>query len=106
MPCDPDKHRRRSIRLPEYDYTWPGGYFVKICAHNRQCVFGEIVHGDMRLNHAGNIVLECWERIPGHFPGVALDEYAVMPNHFHGIIIMAPMRRRNPRGAQHAVPLS
>lgn len=47
---------RRSIRLKGYDYTQPGACFVTICTHERQCLFGEVVDGDMLQNDAGNIV--------------------------------------------------
>lgn len=43
-------HNRRSIRLPGYDYTKPGAYFITIITHNRQCLFGDIVNGEMVLN--------------------------------------------------------
>ena len=56
MPYDPDKHRRRSIRLKGYDYAQPGAYFVTICARDRACLFGEVVDGAMRLNAYGQIV--------------------------------------------------
>ncbi|MFZ1344403.1 transposase [Thiothrix eikelboomii] len=39
-------------------------------------------------NEAGILVQQCWEAIPKHFPSVILDEFVVMPNHVHGIIVM------------------
>ncbi|GIW45209.1 MAG: hypothetical protein KatS3mg077_2491 [Candidatus Binatia bacterium] len=54
MPYDPERHHRRSIRLKGYDYTQPGAYFVTICTHDRACLFGEVVDGQMRLNEAGS----------------------------------------------------
>jgi hypothetical protein len=56
MGYDPEKHHRRSIRLKEYDYAQPGAYFVTICTQNRECMYGEIVDGEMRLNDAGRMV--------------------------------------------------
>jgi len=61
---------------------------VTICTHNRACLFGEIVNGEMRLNEAGNIAQQCWDDIPVHFPDVDLDEFVVMPNHIHGIVVI------------------
>jgi putative transposase len=81
-------HHRRSIRLSHYDYAQPGGYFITICTQNRVCLFGEIVQGVMVLNDAGIMVEKCWHEIPQHFPQVTLDEYAIMPNHFHGIMVI------------------
>lgn len=50
MPYDPQKHHRRSIRLKAYDYTQPGAYYVTLCTKARQCLFGDVVKGEMRLN--------------------------------------------------------
>jgi putative transposase len=96
MKHDPDIHRRRSIRLTGYDYSQTGAYFVTICTQNRECLFGDIVDGEMGLNDAGCIVKQCWDNIPAHFSHVELDEFIVMPNHVHGIIVIV--------GAQFIAP--
>ena len=88
MKYDPKKHNRRSIRLKNYDYSKSGAYFITICTKNRQCLFGEIVNGEMILNDGGKIVEKCWIDIPEHFPNAILDEFIIMPNHIHGIIIL------------------
>lgn len=82
------KHHRRSIRLKNYDYSQPGGYFITICTYKRRCLFGKIVNGKMILNKFGKIAQQCWLEIPKHFPNVELDEFIVMPNHIHGIILI------------------
>ena len=87
-PRDPEKHRRRSIRLPNYDYSGAGLYFVTICTCNRICLLGEIVKGEMRLNGSGRAVRAKWENIPRNFPDVEMDAFVVMPNHLHGIIVI------------------
>jgi putative transposase len=81
-------HGRRSVRVPGYDYTTPGAYFVTICAHDRACLFGEIVEGTMRVNEYGSITREAWWKTAETRAYVALQayEYIVMPNHIHGII--------------------
>lgn len=84
---NPDIHHRRSIRLKDYDYSQAGAYFVTICTHNRECLFGQITKGDMQLNDMGNIAQQCWNNIPLHFPNAAIDQFIVMPNHIHGIVI-------------------
>lgn len=89
MQYNPEIHRRRSTRLRGYDYSLRGAYFVTICSVNRACLFGEIVNGEIRLHQAGFTVQECWEEIPAHFPDVELDEFVVMPNHVHGIIVVS-----------------
>jgi hypothetical protein len=59
MKYNPDIHRRRSIRLKGFDYSHAGAYFVTLCTQNRECLFGEIEHSDLRLNDAGRMV-ERW----------------------------------------------
>ncbi|MBT9177480.1 MAG: hypothetical protein DDT20_01813 [Firmicutes bacterium] len=71
---------RRSIRLPAYDYAQPSAYFVTICTHDKDNVFGEVADGKVRLSEWGDIATRCWADIPDHFPCVLLDEYVVMPN--------------------------
>ena len=86
MTYNPNIHHRKSIRLKGYDYTQAGLYFITICCQNRECLFGNIINGEMILNDAGNIANECWLAIPNHFPNVVLHEFVIMPNHIHGII--------------------
>lgn len=85
----PEKYpKRKNIRLSYYGYTTPGAYLVTICSHNRKCIFGKIEEGKVQLNEIGNMVKTCWQEIPKHFKEVRLDEYVVMPNHLHGILII------------------
>jgi len=100
MIYDPIIHHRRSIRLKGYDYSSAGGYFITICTLDRKSIFGTIVGHEMRLSRAGEIARECWLEIPNHFPKVQLDEFIVMPDHMHGIIIIPSSLV----GAQHVVP--
>ena len=83
-----EKHKRKTIRLKEFDYSQPGEYFVTICTKNHECRFGAIVDGKMNLNEKGKIVDRCWKGILEHFSNVVLDEYVIMPNHIHGILIL------------------
>jgi REP element-mobilizing transposase RayT len=55
MPYNPQIHHRRSIRLNNYDYTQEGAYFITICTKNKQCIFGDIKQGEMKLNLLGTI---------------------------------------------------
>ncbi len=80
--------RRRSIRLPAYDYTSAGAYFVTICVWGRECALGDVVDGEMGLSDLGHIVAESWAWLADHHPYVTLDAWAIMPNHMHGIIII------------------
>jgi len=83
----------RSIRLPDFDYTRPGAYFITICTADRACWFGDVVDGEMRVNAWGEIVQRTWDNLPNHFRQVALDQFIVMPNHVHGIIMLNDERR-------------
>jgi len=74
--------------LKDYDYSLAGAYFVTVCACGRQCLFGEIADGTMRLNRLGTIVQSCWHDLPTHYPHLGLDAFVVMPNHVHGIIVL------------------
>jgi REP element-mobilizing transposase RayT len=85
---DPQKHHRKSIRLPAYDYSSEGAYYVTIVTHHRDCIFGQVVDGEMILNDLGKIADECWCAIPDHFPFVELGAHVIMPNHAHGIIFI------------------
>lgn len=85
---NPANHRRRSIRLKDYDYTQNGAYFVSVCTHRRACLFGEIHDGDMVLNSYGMIVQEQWEQTGIVRDNVELDAFVIMPNHVHGIILI------------------
>ena len=89
MPAyDPRIHHRRSIRLNGYDYSQPGYYYITLVTQGRQCFFGEVFDGLMRLNYAGQMVYKWWCELPNKFQTITLDESIVMPNHFHGIIVI------------------
>ena len=88
MKYSPEIHHRRSIRLKEYDYSQVGAYFVTICTWQKECLFGDVIDGEMRLNELGEIVDKEWVQTPIVRSNVELDVYIVMPNHFHGIIIV------------------
>lgn len=85
---DPRRHGRRSIRLKGYDYSRAGGYFVTICTQGRAHLFGEVVRGVMRLNDAGRMIRSVWDAIPAFYPCVRTDEFVVMPDHVHGIVVI------------------
>ena len=101
-----ERHKRKSIRLRNYDYSRKGCYFITVCAYNREVLFGDVRRGTTccALNEIGKAVKKFWTEIPNHFPNVDLDEYIVMPNHIHGILVRhwgAPYSKR----VQHVEPL-
>ena len=82
------KYRIETARLKNWDYGSSGYYFVTICVKNRECVFGNLDDNKMILSEIGKIAEKFWLEIPAHFPFVKLDEFIIMPNHIHGIIII------------------
>lgn len=99
MAYDPEKHHRRSIRLKGYDYSQAGAYFVTLCLHNREPLFGQVVCGAMQLNPAGHMIEKWWAELLHKFVSIDVDEYVVMPDHFHGIIVIGHPHRDAPTDA-------
>src|SRR5690349_21724454 len=89
MPYNPAIHHRQSTRLRGYDYAQAGAYFVTLVTQGRESRFGVIVGEEMQLNAAGQMVTEEWLALPARFPMMDLDEFIVMPNHMHGIIVIS-----------------
>lgn len=79
---------RKRTRLKEYDYSDAGYCFVTICIKEKKKLFGKIIGSHIVLNQFGIIVEECWQDLPNHYPNCELDCYVIMPDHFHGIIII------------------
>ena len=88
MTYSADKHHRHSTRLPSYDYRQAGAYFLTVCSHQRQCLFGHVSSGQMVLNLLGEILRAEWLASALVRPHIELDAFVVMPNHVHGIIIL------------------
>jgi REP element-mobilizing transposase RayT len=86
-----NKYRIESTRLKGWDYRNPGCYFVTICTKHREPHFGRVVNGGMVLSRVGEIAVYCWREIPHHHAGIKLDEFVIMPDHMHGIVVI-----RNP----------
>ena len=105
MPYNPEIHKRKSIRLRGYDYSQEGLYFITICCQNRECFFGEIVGAtlvvaqnddenrpEMIVNDAGQMIETEWLNLKNRFSNIELHEFITMPNHFHGILEIVPVR--------------
>ncbi len=80
--------KRKSPRLQGYDYTQPGAYFITICTHQRQHIFGHVKEDIMVLSDAGRIAEARWLALPEHHTLIELDAVIIMPNHMHGIVII------------------
>ena len=96
------RRNRKLIRLREYDYSQAGGYFITICTYNREYLFGQVANHQMMLNKTGETVKQWWLKLEDKFINVKLDNYVVMPNHIHGIIVVI---EKDKVGAIHELPL-
>jgi putative transposase len=79
---------RKRIRLSEYDYSQTGYYFVTICTHHFKQLFGMVINEKMVLSQTGIIILSNWKKISSLHHYSELDDFVIMPNHIHGIIII------------------
>ncbi|NWA63121.1 transposase [Pantoea sp. B9002] len=78
--------RRKNTRLPYYDYTSQGAYFITIVTHLRAPLFGYIENSILIPSSIGLTAKQEWFAISSRIPGVKLDAFVLMPNHLHGII--------------------
>jgi putative transposase len=103
----PSPNRKR-LRLPNYDYSQAGAYFVTVVTYGRACLFGYVVEGEMRLNEAGEMVDTVCREIPHSMPNMGWGIYQIMPNHFHAIIelncIVGATLRGCPGQTQRSAP--
>lgn len=88
--------QRKSPRLPDYDYSSAGGYFITICTHQKAHHFGHIKDGNINLTDIGQITHDRWGMIPEFFSSVVLSDYVVMPNHMHGILFLSDTHEKQP----------
>ena len=77
---------RKSRRKPSFDYTRPGAYFITLCTHEQQPLFGHVEEGQMALSPWGEIVVEEWECTAALRPSIKTDAFVVMPTHAHGVL--------------------
>lgn len=95
QPC------RKRLRMKGYDYSLAGAYFITVCTHQRQMLFGYAEDGFMHVNRFGKIVKRCWRDLPNHYKHIELDAFMVMPDHVHGIIVI---KDRVMDGVRHGLP--
>jgi len=88
MTFEKARHQRLSLRLAGYEYTGPGFYFITICVQEHQSLPGATIDNKIVLNDSVWMVAEHWHRLPRCFSDLALDEFVVMPNHIHGILVL------------------
>lgn len=109
--CEPPPFYRlrngdcQSIRLNGYDYSAAGAYFVTLCVKDRWHALGRIHDGEMILSPAGRLIANAWQWLESHHDAVTLDEWVIMPDHLHGIIILQREESRVAPGSEdHTVP--
>jgi REP element-mobilizing transposase RayT len=83
------RYRTESDRLQDWDYAAPGAYFVTMCTQRKRPFFGEIIDDAVRLSPIGQIAEQEWRRTETLRPNLSLDEFIIMPNHLHGIIVLS-----------------
>ncbi len=88
MKYDPVVHHRRSVRLKDYDYSKAGAYFLTICTWNKECILGGVDNEKIELSEYGKTVFEEWHQSSRIRKEMDLDEFVIMPNHIHGIVII------------------
>jgi len=84
--------RRQSLRLRNYDYSRAGAYFITVCTHGRELLFGDVIDSEMELNELGRIAAQEWLKSARLRDEIALDAWVVMPNHVHGIVLITDDR--------------
>ena len=94
---------RKRTRLSNYDYNLPGYYFITTCIKNKYIKLGSIIEGNLKLNNFGLIVRDCWNDLPNHYLNIQLDYFVVMPDHFHGIIILLNEKGSISSGGKHGL---
>jgi REP element-mobilizing transposase RayT len=104
MSFDPDKHHRRSIRLPHFDYRTDGAYFITICVQGRRTVFGDVLNAHLVPSTLGEMVSNVVMNLPKFYPVVEIDEFVVMPNHIHAIMWLDNSAIGDDRGGQARRP--
>ncbi|MCK5126083.1 MAG: transposase [candidate division Zixibacteria bacterium] len=80
--------KRKNIRLKGYDYSQDGAYFITLCTHKRIPLFGKIRNEKVELNKNGMIVRDSWLEMQSFYPSIQLDEFVIMPNHFHAVLFL------------------
>ncbi len=90
--------------MPGRDYASDGAYYVTVCTVDRGATLGEIVDGQIRLNAVGTVVAETWRWLTVRYPYVTLDQWCVMPDHLHGILVLGDARTK--MGGSRTAPIA
>ncbi|HLD76854.1 MAG TPA: transposase [Rickettsiales bacterium] len=80
--------KRKNLRLKNYDYSQNGAYFITICVDSFKCLFGMVEEDRVILSWIGKIVRDEWLKTFELRNNLEIDEYVIMPNHFHAIFMI------------------
>ena len=89
----------KSVRLPHYDYGTSGAYFLTLCTHDKECLFGTVSDGIMHLSECGRIIEREWPRSAEIRKELEIGDLVIMPNHLHGIVLIHELSRAHCRAA-------
>ena len=94
--------RRKHPRLDHYDYSTAGAYFVTICTQNRRCLLSEIVGrglapAEIHYTAYGQIAREQLLSLEQRYPPLKIDQFVIMPNHIHMILLLEKTAGASPR---------
>jgi REP element-mobilizing transposase RayT len=82
-----DSHSiRKKLRLPSYNYFQTNRYFITICTHNKECIFGVVGGQTVQLSPLGLLVEQEWLHLTARFPNIDVVPFIVMPNHIHAVV--------------------
>ena len=93
------RHRRGQARLPTFEYSSPGAYFVTVCTLNKEPILGEMQGDSLVPSPAGVIVADAWHDLPQHYAHLVLDAFVVMPNHVHSVVFLVQSSSTDSVGA-------
>ena len=96
MDKEKELPKRRHPRLDNYDYSSAGGYFITICTENRRCMLSHVVGRGLAPAEMNGTEHTVWGKIAEkqlllleeRYPRLSVDQYVVMPNHIHAIMIL------------------
>jgi REP element-mobilizing transposase RayT len=79
---------RKTIRLKDYDYSSAGYYYITICTKDRKCILGKAENDSITVSKLGEIITKNWNALVSMYKHIELNQYVVMPNHIHAIIVL------------------
>jgi putative transposase len=91
----------KHYRIPGFDYTSPGSYFITISVKNKEKDLGKIINEKMELSVIGKVANALWKKIPQKYPNALLDEFQIMPDHIHGIITLVKHEEEKDLSSSH-----